>query len=39
MTYIMKKNGKRKPSKKYFNEIETGYENFGLDKKYLKNYN
>ena len=39
MTYVMKKNGIRKPSMKYFSEIETGYENFGLDKKYLKNYN
>ena len=39
MTYIMKKSGKLKPSKKYLNEIEVGYENFGLDKNYLKNYN
>ena len=37
MTYIMKKPGKLKPSKKYLNEIEVGYKNFGLDKNYLKN--
>tara|TARA_R100001163_G_C4991258_1_gene143770 strand:- start:344 stop:763 length:420 start_codon:yes stop_codon:yes gene_type:complete len=35
MTYVMNTNRVQPPSKSYFQSIEEGYDNFGLDKKYL----